>query len=230
MEIGKTELYNKIILIQEFFIPKDQGRFNELLTCLKFNLNNELIDEIHLIMDVDISGSYLDYPKIKKIIIGERLTFKKAFDYGNTFDNNTIKIVSNNDISFEKESLQKLKKINLDNCCLALTRYNIVKYKPFMYLYNYKLSKLRKLNYMTQSQDAWIFCNIKTNDDMNFFFGLAGCDNYIAYLLDKENVKLINNSLTIKIFHHHMTNIRYYDSQNKFNKLLSLKAVSSQEE
>ena len=227
--IGKEVIYNKIILIQEFFIPKDKERLEELEKCLQFNIENDLIDEIHLFMETEFTNECLNNPKIKKIIFGERLTFKKAFDYGNQFDENIIKIVSNNDISFEKESLQKIKKINLTNCCLALTRYNIKTYEPFTYQFMYSSLRLKEIKYMSCTQDSWIFTKVKTNDDMQFFFGINKCDNYIAYLLNKENINVINNSLTIKTFHHHLSNLRYYSKEPTFNKILLLKVINTDE-
>lgn len=225
--IGKELLYKKIILIQEFFIPKDAERLEELEKCLQFNINNDLIDEIHLSMENELSNEILNHPKIKKNIIGERLTFKKAFDYANQFDESIIKIVANNDISFERESLNKVKRINLTNCCLALTRYDVKSYEPFTFEFIYTPQRLKRINYMSDSQDCWIFTNIKTNEDMNFFFGLKGCDNHIAYLFNKENINIINNSLTIKTFHHHLSNKRYYSNNSPFNKKILLKVINT---
>lgn len=229
--IGKEILYDKIILIQEFFLPKDEDRFKELQICLQFNIDNKLIDEIHLFMEEDFSYDFLNNQKIKKILNNKRLTFKRAFDYANKLDDKIIKIVSNNDISFELESLEKVKKINLDNCCLALTRYDVTSYDPFTYKFLYTPYELKRRKFTSNSQDTWIFNKIKTNKNMDFFFGLISCDNYIAFLINEEKVNIVNNSLTIKTFHHHLSQKRYYSGVSivKRHKRLELKVVSTPE-
>jgi hypothetical protein len=201
--------YNRIVLIQQYYIPKDKHRLDEINKCLQWNIENPLINEIHLlnenIYDIDI----LKHPKIKQINIKTRLTYKKAFDYGNFLGPKVIKLLSNSDISFDN-SLLFLKNYDLNNTVLALTRYNIRSYEPFTYnLYNF--SGVMYNNIASGAQDTWIFTNIRTSSLMEFYLGVAGCDSLILYCLERLGVKLLNNCLLIKTYHHHMSNIRYYD-------------------
>jgi hypothetical protein len=205
--------YNKIVLIQQYYIPKDKDRLEELNKCLEWNLKNPLINEIHLLNDVYYDLEILKHPKIKQINIKTRLTYKIAFEYGNFLGPKVIKLLSNTDISFDN-SLALLKHYDLSNTVLALTRYNIRSYEPFIYnLYNFP--GVMYNNIASGAQDTWIFTYIKTSNLMNFQLGIAGCDSLILFCLQSLGVKLLNNCLVIKTYHHHISNIRYYDINNK---------------
>jgi hypothetical protein len=205
--------YNKIVLIQQYYIPKDKHRLEELNKCLDWNLKNPLINEIHLLNEVYYDLEILKHPKIKQINIKTRLTYKTAFEYGNFLGPKVVKLLSNTDISFDN-SLAILKHYDLSNTVLALTRYNIRSYEPFIYnLYNFP--GVMYNNIASGAQDTWIFTYIKTSNLMNFQLGIAGCDSLILFCLQSLGVKLLNNCLVIKTYHHHISNIRYYDINNK---------------
>jgi hypothetical protein len=62
------------------------------------------------------------------------------------------------------------------------------------------------------SQDVWIFkgsVNQMTGADITM--GTAGCDNKIAWLIEKEGYKIINPSKTVKCIHVHKSDIRTYN-------------------
>jgi hypothetical protein len=208
--------YNKIVLIQQYYIPKDKDRLEELNKCLEWNLKNPLINEIHLLNEVYYDLEILKHPKIKQINIKTRLTYKTAFEYGNFLGPKVVKLLSNTDISFDN-SLMILKHYDLSNTVLALTRYNIRSYEPFIYnLYNFP--GVMYNNIASGAQDTWIFTYVKTSNLMNFQLGIAGCDSLILFCLQSLGVKLLNNCLVIKTYHHHISRIRYYDINNKVGK------------
>ena len=89
------------------------------MKIVELNIKNKSIDEIHLLNEKIYNYPILQNSKIKQININNRLTYKKAFEYANTLDNDTIKILSNSDISFDSSSLQYIKRINFNNVCLA---------------------------------------------------------------------------------------------------------------
>jgi hypothetical protein len=228
----------KIILIQQYFIHKDRKRMQELNVCLHWNIANPLIDEIHLLNETIYNVPILKHPKIKQIDIKNRLTFYDAFNYGNNLEPTSIKILSNNDISFHPPSLQILKSMDLSNTCLALNRYDIIKYRPLK-------TKLYKslVNNLSGTQDSWIFKKIEpkllneapetisglveqsilklTNtkyilsDEFKFQLGKPGCDNYVAFLIDKLGMRVINNCSTIITLHHHISNKRNYSEKDR---------------
>jgi len=198
----------KIIIIQQYYISDNKKRQEEINNVLKLNIENKFIDKIYLlneeIYDFDILKNY----KIKQIKIGKRLTYKFSFEFGNLFPNNYIKILCNNDIFFNEE-IQILKTFNLQNKCLALTRYDIISLNPF----KYKLMDCL-INNLSCSQDTWIFNYIPIVNEMNFYQGINGCDNRIVYILKNIDIEVINNCHSVKTFHLHLINSRSYGLKN----------------
>lgn len=189
----------KIVLIQQYYISNHPVRQKELDTALQLNIENPLISNIYLlnetIYDVPIITKN---PKITQINIGKRLTYKRVFEFAQQLDPSWIKILSNSDISFDYENLLKVYNMSLENKCLALTRHDVISYTPFT----------THFIATNNSQDTWIFTKIEPKDIMDFALGCPGCDNYIAWILANDKYEVVNNSLTIKTYHHHQTQIR----------------------
>jgi hypothetical protein len=205
----------KIILIQQYFIPIDKNRVDEIEKCLQWNIENVKIDEIHLLNEQIYHTELLTHPKIKQINIGKRLTFRDAFEYGNRIKD-TIKIVSNSDISFDVEGLENVKNMDLSNRCIALNRYDIISYEPFITeLY---ISEHSKSKGLSDAQDTWIFNYLPASKNIKFYLGQLGCDNYLAYLLHKKGIIVTNNCYSIKTYHHHLSGKRYYSEQNRIGR------------
>jgi hypothetical protein len=198
----------KIIIIQQYFISKNKERQEEFNTVLKLNLENIFIDNIYLLNEEIYDLKILKNPKIVQIKIEKRLTYKFAFEFGNLFSNDYIKIFCNNDIFFNDE-IKILKEIKLNNKCLALTRYDVISLNPF----KYKLMDCL-INNLACSQDTWIFSNIPIVNQMNFYQGINGCDNRICYILKNIGVEVINNCYTVKSFHLHNIDERNYGKNN----------------
>lgn len=244
----------KIILIQQYFIHSDPIRMRELNKCLHWNIKNPLIDEIHLLNEKIYDSSILNYPKIKQINIGQRLTYYYAFNYGNSLDCNIIKIVSNNDISFHPNSLEFLKTVNLTDTCFALNRYDIINYNPL----KIKLVITRNKGGLSDTQDTWIFKSIRSphkmmanspqtirslveasinklikneeplNEEFKIQLGKPGCDNYVAYLLDRLGIKVINLCSKIITLHHHMSQKRNYSEKDRVGSYSKYKYLKYQ--
>ena len=61
------------------------------------------------------------------------------------------------------------------------------------------------------SQDTWVFNGNERLDfvqDINFTMGLAGCDNRLAFELQKAGFEVLNPSRSVYSFHLHNTPIR----------------------
>lgn len=184
----------EINLFVNWYKPENLDRQKELLFCLVRNLSNEYINQIFLF------GS--DLPEINnpklKLISSERLTFLQLFQLMNYYrtDNNTISILSNADIYFDY-SLKSLSNNNFHNSVYCLSRYDIIN----------KNLDVKFIN-RNDSQDSWIFQGKIKNIDANFFLGVRGADNKIAYLLKVNGYRVLNPSLSIRSFHYHLSNHR----------------------
>jgi hypothetical protein len=210
-----------IILVQQFYIDKNEERQKEILKCLQLNIFNNSINKIYLLNEKIYTNEELglkqDNNKIIQININKRLSYKDIFDF---VENNNIKgfiILSNSDIFFNK-SISELNKMNIikNKCVLALNRYDYIGEKL---LTDCKLFD----NGRPDSQDTWIFHssnNIESNhrEIFNFNLGKPGCDNKICYLFNLLNYKCYNEPTLIKTFHLHNIQSRNYTSIDKIQK------------
>lgn len=184
-------------LFINYYSDPDEKRYQELETCLLNNFSNILIKNLFLITDLLVQ---LPGRQGKLIIIPHkgRPTFK---DYFNFINNNTyfdeINILANSDIYFPSEPWPILPN---HNQCFALTRWDILPDGSEKFYNN------------SGSQDTWVFRGpIKQVKGADYTQGVAGCDNKIAWDLERAGYRVSNPSLTIKTYHLHNSGVRYYD-------------------
>ncbi len=199
----------KTNLFINFYKDKNNNRQNELNCCLIKNLKNQSLDKLIIIVnqkDINYLSNIISNnnseSKTSIIIQNERPTYNCYFKLSTKY-NNDINIIANSDIVIDKNSIEKLKKWDWKNYCLALTRWN----------YTNNLANEDAIVFYNQidSQDCWMIKGAYKNiPEANFSLGTLGCDNKIAFLLSKH-YDVINPSKTIKTYHYHLTNIRNYD-------------------
>ena len=204
-----------INLFLEYFKNTDKNRDNEVIQAINNNINSNLFTKIYIFTQetiIDIQFSL----KVEIIKINQRLTFRHMFYHINSLtDMNSINVICNNDIYFDN-TINKLIHYNLDNKFLAILRRDILKdgtSKLFQFEEN---DCFNRKGYRTDSHDAWIFKGqIKIPDESNFYFGILGCDNRIAYLMQELDYTVINPCYDIHIYHLHLTNIRNYKQTDR---------------
>jgi len=203
-----------INLYINFYEDKNKERDNELTTGFLKNVNNDLIDTIHIFScnSNDLNKLLLLRGKLsfrlqQKLIIhlhkDNRPTFNEFFKLTqNSVNDNNISIIAHSDIIFDENSLEKIKSFDFGNKCMALTRYD---YKDDEINNSEAIFFDRK-----DSQDVWIKKgHFEEIEGADFGLGICGCDNRIAYLL-AEKYNVINPSLDIKTYHYHITGVRNY--------------------
>lgn len=204
----------KIILIQQFFIPKDKSRLNELQQTLKCNCHNESIDKIVLLNEQIYTNEELGTAdtKIEQINISKRLTYKDVFEYSNKLEEDTYIVLANTDIFFDA-SIKRVRESGLTSSkkAYALLRHEYD--RP-------SLKECELFGPRCESQDSWIWnSKWKIPDNLlkifNVELGLPGCDNRIIYLLILSGFMCYNEPLWIKCFHYHLTNIRGYANKKE---------------
>jgi hypothetical protein len=67
------------------------------------------------------------------------------------------------------------------------------------------------------SQDAWIFTGLKDHVQADFRLGMRGCDNHLAYIMEKQGYRVRNPSLSIDVIHLH--NVDRNASTNRGEKV-----------
>ena len=225
----------KIILIAQYYkIKTEDGNYNigrqfEIDTCLLLNCQNPLLNEIHLLTEKLYEFDFLPDKlknKIVQVVIGERLSYRSAFEYYNKNIPNSICILANSDI-FTDKSLEILNHINFDNTVLAINRYEYDSETNASLLYGSEAAHNNKkfANYtpVIWSQDAWIF---KTNyieiDGCDFYLGTCSCDNHMSFLLRNAGYLVYNPSKMISMNHYDRLSI-LINENGKFKGMKSKK-------
>ncbi len=194
-----------IRLYTTFYEETDSKRQNELFSALDKNLKNKLIDEIIVLSEG--SPKLPINPKLKIISIINRPKFNNFINYINRSTNKEdINIIANTDIFF-KNTIGVLNKVDLNNKCFAISRWDILPNgKSILFNHN-------------DSQDAWIFKGRIKNLDANYPLGVPRCDNRFMYDLEQSGYTVFNPAFSIKAYHLHdrIEEIIYSDHDNKFN-------------
>lgn len=192
-----------INLFTSYFKSDSILRDFELRYCLLKNSLNPFINKIFVLNeDIHISEK-------NDKIINIYSTRPSYVDFINLINLNSnsddINIISNSDIYFDK-SLSLINKIDMDNTCISLTRWDVNE------------DNINIFFNRIDSQDCWIFKG-KIKESLinisNFYLGVPGCDNAFMFNLFKCEYWSINPSLDIKSFHVHNSKIRTSTKQNK---------------
>lgn len=208
-----------IRLFTSYFDEEDKQRRYEFDLCLQRNIENPLIDFIHLFCETD---QLPDFADVDKIIIHEA---QKRPTYGDFFEVmreyiGQITILANSDIYFD-ETIDKVNDMRLSQC-YAITRRELGNNEQILPFSG---------SHVEWSQDAWIFRKAPENVGRKYFevlaenvagtrelipfnLGVAGCDNHIAYLL-KHAYDIVNPYHDIRAIHVHKEEKRNYKIKHR---------------
>jgi len=170
----------------EYWDCGNEERNTEVIDCINTNIKSNFFKNIFIFSEKE------EKRLLKQTIKSSRITYQYIFD--NAVDG--INIFCNSDMEFD-ETIKLAENIN-ENEFYALTRYED----------NMMLHKKDDPYKGYDSQDVWIWkdkCKIK---NANFYLGLPGCDNKIAYYAESYGYNVKNPSLSIKTYHKHITNVR----------------------
>lgn len=174
----------------EYWKSPNKKRNDEVIETINSNL--KFFENIFIFSEEE-------EPRINhKIIISNRITYQFIFDMA--IDG--INIFCNSDIFFD-ETINLVKNIDNEEFYL-ITRYEK----------NNKLHKYDDPYGGCDSQDTWIWKNKCKIKEANFYIGLPGCDNKIAYFAQKAGYRLKNPAKDIKTYHNHETYSREGTSAN----------------
>jgi hypothetical protein len=176
----------------EYWDCGDEKRNNEVISCINKNINSGFFKNIF------IYSKNIEERINAKIIPLDRITYQFIFD--NNIDG--INILANSDIEFD-ETIKLAENIKEEEF-YCLTRYED----------NGLLHKYDDPYLGSDSQDVWIWKNKCKIKNANFFIGIPGCDNKIAYMAETSGYKVKNPAYNIKTQHKHKTNIRSGTSEN----------------
>ena len=208
----------KILLVQYFRVSSEdetyrQTRQAEIDGCLRLNLNNPHLDEVHVLTETWTDFTFLE-PVLRKnlhqVVVGRRLTYAMAIDYYNHAIPDTICILANADI-FTDTSLAVLDHADFKRSVMALNRYeyNHDTQRSLMngLEYNYNFPTLfPNWGPSIWTQDAWIWksphLRVDAAHSVDVPLGTTGCDNRFAHALKETGFLVYNPSFLVSINHY----------------------------
>lgn len=202
---NQTDITKSINLFINYYTSKNKDRQIEIDDCLKKNLNNPLIYHIYAFTEGETPR--INSKKLTLVKRKTRPTYSDFISYINTHSKlfSSYNIISNSDIYFD-DSLLLLDKIDMENTCVSLTRWNVMKDGKLVF---YKTKT---------SQDCWIFRGrIKKHleEISNFNLGQQCCDNVFIYNLYTSGYRTINPCKDIKALHLHNVKFREWNFENR---------------
>lgn len=196
-----------LTLFTSFYHEPNETRLRELLFCIEKNIHCRHIDHIYILNEGSNVSTFAKSEKITIRNIDKRPVYNDFFSWINEVSTaNDINIIANTDIYFDN-GIEIVKYINLQNRCLALTRWDI---KP---------DGTAKLFELFSSQDTWIFKGKIKHVNGSFPLGIRACDSRIAYEIQKAGYKVKNPAYSIKTYHVHLSKFRTYEQTKKMRKI-----------
>lgn len=186
-----------MILLTGLYEDADLRRRSELLECLKRNVENDQLDEIHLFAEESLGVDKLltAYPllaaaKIGLIAQSRRVTYRDLFAYANDRLPGRRVIIANADIFFD-HTLVRIGDDDLSGKLLCLSRWDVQPDGSACFFDH------------PASQDAWIFQAPIREFLCDFHLGVPGCDNRLAWEAEHAGLVLSNPSRSLRAYHLH---------------------------
>lgn len=176
-----------MILIQQRYTSPDPARQAELERARFINTTCEAIDRI-----VDVEGET------------KRWTFADFFDLAARDFPGELCVVSNSDVSFDGSLALAAALFEAPRVLVALTRWDDDA-APSME----GRVDTRTWRFYSQSQDAWVFrAGALPPFEAGFRLGVPRCENRLAFEAARAGILVMNPALSIRVRHHHATNVR----------------------
>ena len=227
---GLEKCINKNInvIIQFYSIKNNKSdellnkRQNELLFCLKKNIEYCYIDTFHILLEnykLDLQ-EIIDYgiditnPKLVIVNYNKRMIYSNAFEYANEYLNNKICVLLHTDI-FLLSGFDKIKESELNNTLYALARTSEYKGEDTDNGTGIKIKQVDDLEYCT-TIDGWCFKTPilekiikKSTHQQNVW----GAENRLIWIF-KQNDYKVYTPRCLKMIHWHKTDTRPWANEN----------------
>jgi hypothetical protein len=198
-----------MILLTGFYQEADANRREEFRECLRRNLENKWLDEIHLFIEESVGQDrllaetpLLTAAKFRLIAQGRRVTYRDLFAYANNRLPGQRVIIANADIFFD-DTLARLDGHDLSGKLLCLSRWD-VRADGAAYFFDHPAS-----------QDAWIFQTPIREFPCDFHLGVPGCDNRLAWEVEHAGLEVSNPSRSLRASHLHLSGVHSYSERQR---------------
>ena len=198
-----------INLYYNYYYSDNSTRQKDIDFCFDKNMAIETYDRIYLIISESDYKRLLDYTplnfmvkniasKIIFILFEKQPSFSNYIDIINAVsDEDDINIFLNSDCYACEKTIENVYRIKKDEMW-CLQKYNIIDEDFNLFFED-----------VSCSQDVWIFRGKpKEIKNIDFYFGVPGCDNRFAYESEASGYTLLNPSLDIKFYHYHLSEVR----------------------
>ena len=147
VETGKRRVRSgsRPVLLTAFYDDPHATRRDEFLDCLRRNVTNSPLAEVHLFLEDDARPE-IDHTKLRIVELGRRATYRDLFDYANAELAGRRAIIANADIYFARD-VARLGSYDLTGTLLCLSRWDV------------RRDGTAQLFEHGESQDAWIFAS-----------------------------------------------------------------------
>jgi hypothetical protein len=191
----------EIHLILQYYLPKklplnkglDLERKQEIDHCLRKNIENPLITKIHLLTEKTLDFSPFDSDKLIQTVIGEHITYQRAFEYAKESLSGKLCVLGNCDVYFD-DTLSKLFTVDMTNKLFALLRWDVQTDGSS------KITRVRD-----DMQDSWMFKAPLPYVYCDYKMGVLGCESKTALALFKAGVQIFNPCYDIRVYHYHLS-------------------------
>jgi tetratricopeptide (TPR) repeat protein len=202
--VYRSVITQNIVLFTPYYQANQPERQDELIYCLKKNIECPEIEKIVLLID-DGYQPELESPKIEIVQLSSRATYLDWIELTQKKFPDKISVLANTDIYLD-ESIAGLREIFSanPNGLVAISRHE------------QQGSEQTLHENPHQSQDVWAVCGDykfteSLKKSLSVPLGLPRCDAKIAYLFSVHGAKVYNPCNHIKIVHVHETQSRSYD-------------------
>ncbi|MBE1291334.1 MAG: hypothetical protein GJ677_02480 [Rhodobacteraceae bacterium] len=197
---------SNLVLFLPFYTPRDPQRSQELLGCLKKNLDCGVFSHVYLLQDDDTVLPFQN-EHLTVLRLSSRPTYLDWVRYSKQLCPDAISVLANSDIHFQEDITKLYDLFELDpKAFVALSRYdkrgseNVPHQNPHW------------------SQDTWAFLPAaevprSMERQLDIALGTPRCDNKIAYVFSLNGFEVYNPFHDITSIHVHETELRYYDKK-----------------
>jgi hypothetical protein len=191
------------VLLTPYYGDSDLARRNEFRECLRRNVANRLVDEVHVFVE---DGAHPDLAddKIHLVELGRRAVFSDLFAHANAQLPQRRVMIANADIYFD-EGLARLDAVDLCNTLLCVSRWDV---QPD--------GSVRFFEH-GESQDAWIFDAPIHPFRADFPFGVPGGDNRLAWEAAAAGLTVHNPARSLRVYHLHLSRVRRYTEEDRLH-------------
>ena len=205
----------KLHLFVQYYHTHDCTRQAELDFCLLINVQHAPFDKIFVLSDQNdvLPEQVARNAKMCVVPVKSRPTFDDVISVVNqNTDENSVNVICNSDICFDS-SVDQIRWLRNDEA-LNISRWDVT--RGVQALTFDTLRTCCRAYHSNDSFDVWAVRGAYRKPVIGqalFAFGIPGCDNRFAWILQQAGYKVHNPCKSIYCYHVHTSNIRSYTFQ-----------------